>query len=69
MDSAQALYDRKHGQVERAVRYLDDCPDGDRRKGEAEQRVAQLLDEMHAAERAAGDAADALIAYEATSLK
>ena len=66
VDQAQGTYDRKRGQVERAARYVDECPDGDRRKPEAEQRLDQLLAEMHAAERAAGDAADALIAFENT---
>ena len=46
------------------MRYLEDCPDGDRRKPDADRRVRQLLDEMHAAERAAGEAADKLIEWE-----
>jgi hypothetical protein len=65
VDQAQATYDRKRAYVERCVRYLDDCPDGDPRKAEADQRVTAALTSMHHAEHAAGDAADALIAYEA----
>lgn len=62
----QATYDRKRAYVERCVRYLDDCPDGHPRKAEAEQRVRRALRDMHAAERAAGEAADALLEYEDT---
>jgi hypothetical protein len=68
VEQAQATLDRKRGQVERAQRYLDDCPDGDRRKADAEQRVVQLLREYHDAEHAATYAAEVYCAAEDADL-
>lgn len=65
-DAAQATLDRKRAHHQRAIRYFDECPDGDRRKPDAEARMVALGKEASAAERAAMDAADALIAYEET---
>jgi hypothetical protein len=62
---AQGELDREQQAVERAVRYFDSVPDGDRRKHGAEQNLNLAMARMHAAERAAGDAAEALLAYEA----
>ena len=64
VDQAQGTLDRKRRYLERAVRYLDECPDGDRRKAEAERRLDRIMGEYHEAERAAGVAVDLLLDFE-----
>jgi hypothetical protein len=64
VEQATATLDRKRAHLERAIRYLDDCPDGDPRKADAERRVRRLMAEKNVAETAAHAAADKLIAYE-----
>ena len=56
--------DRARERVERATRWLDRTPDGSPDKPDAELRVQRALRVYHDAERVAGDAADALIAYD-----
>jgi|HubBroStandDraft_3_1064219.scaffolds.fasta_scaffold425215_2 hypothetical protein len=65
VQQAEATLDRKRQYLERAVRYHDECPDGDRRKPEAERRLTRVMAEYHAAEDVALAAADALIDYDA----
>jgi hypothetical protein len=64
VDQAQGTLDRKRQYLERAVRYLDECPDGDPRKVEADRRVQRIMSEYHEAERAAGVAVDLLLDFE-----
>ena len=65
VDQAQATLDRRRQHLERAVRYFDECPDGDRRKADAEARVSRLLADKNLAETAAMAAVDALLEFEA----
>ena len=64
VDQAQATLDRKRQHLERAVRYFDECPDGDRRKPDAEERVSRFMAEKNVAETAAMAAVDALLEFE-----
>jgi hypothetical protein len=63
----QGEVDRAREDVERAMKFHDRVPDGDRRRPEAVQRMNGAMDRYRAAELAAGVAADALIAFEAGS--
>jgi hypothetical protein len=64
VNQAEATLDRKRHQLERAVRYLDECPDGDPRKADADARVDRLLADKNVAETAAMAAVDALLDFE-----
>jgi hypothetical protein len=63
--STQNELDQEAQAVEAAVRFYDRVPDGDARRPEAVKRLHRALDRRNVAERAAGAATDALIAYEA----
>ena len=64
VDQAQGTLNRRQQHLARAARYLDECPDGDPRKAEAEVRVRRLLAAKNEAELAAGVAVDALLDFE-----
>jgi hypothetical protein len=64
MHQAQGTLDRHRQHLERLYRYHDECPDGDPRKAQVERDIDRKLAQVHAAEREANAAADALIAYE-----
>jgi hypothetical protein len=64
VDQAQGTLDRKRQYLERAVRYHDECPDGDPRKAGAEARLSRIMAEKNVAETAAMAAVDALLEFE-----
>jgi hypothetical protein len=64
VDQAQGTLDRKRQYLERAVRYHDECPDGDPRKADAERRLSRIMAEKNVAETAAMAAVDALLEFE-----
>ena len=55
----QATYDRLVAHRGRLLRYHDECPDGDARKGIVEAQLADVGDRIRKAEDALSSAADA----------
>jgi hypothetical protein len=60
LDRLQARLDRLSAQRARAIRYNDECPDGDRRKGDALERMAALGTLVRGVEEQFDDALDQL---------
>jgi hypothetical protein len=67
VQQAEGELDRHRRHLERLFRYHDECPDGDPRKASVERDIDRKLAQVHAAEREAMKAVDALIEFEATS--
>jgi hypothetical protein len=67
MNRLTARYNRHHAQTQRAIKYYDECPDGDRRKAKIVADMHRYSDLTRADEAALGiivDELDELGAFE-----